>query len=249
MALSTEEKVLLDHLLEKQREENANRPPRAPGGDRKLYVFKLLDKSSSMDSYKQVTIDTYNESLDALRESEVDTFVTLIEFNAEAKITKRAQPLAQAERLTGRTYNPSGMTAIYDAIGLAFELAQTLESDYNTSFLLEVITDGEENKSSKYNAHTVKALIDAHKMTGQWTVTVMGPHGSVDLFKRLGVDVGNIATFNPNSNESRGLTKSVLRSSTANYVRSVNLSSGAVASSSTYSSVIGTNSVDDYKGA
>jgi hypothetical protein len=243
MGLSTEEKVLLDHLLEKQKEAKATEPPKVAGG-KKLYVVKALDRSSSMSPYKAVTIETYNESLDALRGSTVETYVTLIEFNASVSAGK-VQPLGQVKGLTHNSYNPNGMTAIYDAIGYAFELADKVEWDGNTSFLLEVFTDGEENSSTKYTQHTIKEIIDMRKRSGQWTVTVMGPHGSVNLFRNLGVEVGNIATFNVSSEHSRGLAKSALRKSTANYVSTVNAAVGSVQLDTAYSSVIGSNSVDD----
>lgn len=248
MALSNEEQVLLDHLLEKQRKDKEENPEKYKRGARKLYVFKVLDKSSSMSPHKEVTIATYNESLAALESSEVETFVTLIEFASQAKVAYRAMPFTSATKLNHGNYNPSGMTAMYDAIGLAFETADQLETDGNTSFLLEILTDGEENQSTRYNAQTIKNEIERRKRTGQWTITVMGPKGSVNLFQNMGVEVGNIATFNANSVKSRGAVKGVMSSATRGYVQTLNNSTGAVSVGTTYASVVGTNGgdVDDW---
>jgi uncharacterized protein YegL len=248
MALSSEEQVLLDHLLAKQREDKEKNPEKYKRGARKLYVFKVLDKSGSMSPHREVTISTFNESLGALAESEVETFVTLIEFANNAHVTYRAAPFTSAPRLTYTSYNPTGMTALFDAIGKAFEVADALEADSNTSFLLEILTDGQENCSSSYSAYSIKNEIERRKRTGQWTVTVMGPKGSVNLFANMGVELGNIATFNADSASSRSAVKGVMSSATRGYVSVLNNSAGSVSVGSTYASVIGTNAgdVDDW---
>lgn len=241
MALSNEEKILLDHLLEKQRQDKIENPQKYQRGNKKLYVFKVLDASSSMGPYLQTTISTFNESLDALKEADAEVYVTRIDFDSVARVKSRGLMTEMDHSLNSRNYRPSGMTAMYDAIGLAFEEADKLEFDSNTSFLLEILTDGEENNSRLWTMNQVQREVEARKRTGQWTVTVMGPTGSVALFKRLGVEVGNIAQFNVNSNSSRmGVTRMMAEASRG-YVKSFNSSIGSVAVSSTYASVAGTN--------
>jgi uncharacterized protein YegL len=240
MAFSTEEQVLLDHLMEKQRQDKIDNPQKyARGGSKKLYVFKLLDASSSMSSYTDQTISTFNETLDALKAAEAEVHVIRIDFDGSARIVKRG-PLNETEHHINRSnYRPSGSTAMYDAIGLAFEEANKLEADENTSFLIELLTDGEENQSRRWTAQQVKREIEARKETGQWTVTVMGPKGSVNLFQNLGVDVGNIAQFNANSVQSRGGVTRMMAAASHGYVKSLNASIGSVSVNSAYSSVAG----------
>ncbi len=245
MALSTEEQVLLDQLLEKQRQDKIANPKKYERGNKKLYVFKVLDASSSMNSYQATTISTFNESLDALKEAEADVYVTRIDFSGAASVKKRGAFNDTDHRLNTTNYRPNGMTAMFDGIGLAFQEADRLESDSDTSFLLEILTDGEENQSTHWTAQQIKREIEARKRTGQWTVTVMGPKGSVDLFKNLGVDVGNIAQFNANSASSRGGVTKMMASAATGYVRSLNASIGSVSVNSAYSSVAGTGGAAD----
>jgi Mg-chelatase subunit ChlD len=240
MALSTEQQVLLDQLLEKQRQDKIDNPKKYQRSNKKLYVFKVLDASSSMSSYTDTTISTFNESLDALKEAEAEVHVTRIDFASSASVKKRGSFNEGNHRLDRSNYRASGNTAMYDGIGLAFEEADRLESDSNTSFLLEILTDGEENISSRWTIHQLKREIEARKRTGQWTVTVMGPKGSIDLFKSMGVEVGNIAQFNANSAQSRGGVTRMMASSAQGYVKSLNASIGSVSVNSAYSSVAGT---------
>lgn len=241
MAFSNEEQVLLDHLIEKQRQDKIDNPQKYARGNKKLYVFKVLDASSSMGAYKDTTISTFNESLDALKEAEAEVHVIRIDFAHKAQVMKSGNFKETDHRLNHLNYMPSGMTAMYDGIGLAFEQADRLESDGDTSFLLEILTDGEENQSSRWTMQQVQREIEARKRTGQWTVTVMGPKGSVNLFQKLGVEVGNIAQFNANSASSRSGVTRMMASSAQGYVKSLNASIGSVSVNSAYASVAGTN--------
>lgn len=240
MALSTEEQILLDQLLEKQRQDKIENPQKYARGNRKLYVFKVLDASSSMHRYTESTISTYNESLQALEEADADVHVIRIDFADQASVTKRGGFREIDHRLTGSNYRAYGNTAMYDGIGLAFTEADRLESDANTSFLLEILTDGEENRSSYWSAYRVKQEIERRKLTGQWTITVMGPKGSVNLFQNLGVEVGNIAQFNANSITSRKGVTDLMKSATRGYVQTLNNSIGSVSVAGAYASAAGT---------
>jgi uncharacterized protein YegL len=240
MALSTEAQVLLDQLLEKQRQDKIDNPQKYARSGKKLYVFKLLDASSSMSGYTDQTISTFNETLDSLKAAEAEVNVIRIDFDSNARVVKRGLLNETEHHISRSNYRPSGSTAMYDAIGLAFEEADRLEADGNTSFLIELLTDGEENQSRRWTAHAVKQAIETRKRTGQWTVTVMGPKGSVNLFQNLGVDVGNIAQFNANSVQSRGGVTRMMSAASKGYVQTLNSSIGSVSVNSAYASVAGT---------
>lgn len=248
MALSNEEQVLLDHLLAKQREEKEKNPEKykadAARAGRRLYVFKVLDASGSMGPYVSTTVGTYNETLDALKEAQADVTVTLIEFSDYARV-KHTGPFASSPRLSNTTYRPGGMTALRDAIGLAFEEADKLAVDYDTSFLLEILTDGAENSSTKYSAARIRQEISRRKESGKWTITVMGPHGSIDIFTSMGIDVGNIAQFDASSERSRGGVTRMMQSSAKGYVQTLNNSIGSVSVNTAYASVAGTAGAAD----
>ena len=240
MALSNEEQVLLEQLLAKQRQDKIDNPQKYQRSGKTLYVFKVLDASSSMDRYTEHTISTFNESLDALKEAEAEVHVIRIDFADQARVVRRGSYNDGDHSISRGNYRAYGNTAMYDAIGLAFEEADRLVTDENTSFLMEVLTDGEENHSRKWNAHQIKREIEARKRTGQWTVTVMGPKGSVNLFQNLGVEVGNIAQFNVNSEVSRKGVSQLMASSARGYVQTLNNSVGSVSVSTAYASAAGT---------
>jgi hypothetical protein len=87
-------------------------------------------------------------------------------------------------------------------------------------------------------------MIQELNSTGRWTVTVMGPRGSLDLFtKNLGVYSGNTVQFDASSVRSRGFAKSALNASTSQYFMAT--AAGATSVSDAYSSVVQGGDVDN----
>ena len=239
MALTKEEQVTLDLLLKKR-----------DGQTKKLvHVISLLDKSGSMVTGKSRTISAFNENAQIMRsEEDENTRVTstFITFESSVKVVFAQAGVNRLEPLTDKSFVPSGGTALYDGIGDALNLALSFEaaSDANTSFLLQITTDGEENASKRFQPHHLKSRIEELQKSGRWTITVMGPKGSIDLFaETLGVARGNLATFDASSVRSRGFAANATVASTQNYFKSVKSGAGAVMDS--YSSIAPSGSVDD----
>ena len=68
------------------------------------------------------------------------------------------------EPLSQHDYNPSGSTALYDAIGNTIDWFRN-EHDV----LMVIVTDGEENSSKKYTKSQINKMIDEKKEKNNWT--------------------------------------------------------------------------------
>jgi hypothetical protein len=240
MSLSPEEQQMLNMLQAKQ----------ARGSQKIVHAIQVLDGSTSMDHGKDITISTFNESVDSLRDNQVGkTTATLLTFSDHVRVVYKQASLSAVQRLTNSNYTTSGMTALFDAIAEAINLGKTFEgADSNAQFLLQIFTDGDENKSrSIYKSGPVlKELIESVTNTGRWTITVAGPGGQINNFvDRLGIHRGNTHTYDPSSLVARGHTRSAFVASTANYM--ANAAVGVTAMNNAYSSVapvIKTDSTD-----
>lgn len=207
---------------------------------RTTHVIQVLDRSSSMQTGRDITISTYNEQLDVMKQAQLRdggvTTVTMVVFSYAAELAYQAQTLDKVQPLTTENYVPGGMTALYDAIGLAIESAKTLDASGDTAFLLQIFTDGEENQSKKFTLVQLKSMIEELNATGKWTVTVAGPKGTVDLFaKNIAIMPGNVTGFEPNSLASRSYTKGLMVDAQAHYFSA--RASGATSVADAYSSV------------
>jgi hypothetical protein len=112
----------------------------------------LLDRSGSMESCRQDTIDGMNAFIESQRE--LGGTMTLCLFDNEFETVYERTPIEDVPLLTEETFVPRGGTSLYDAIG------NVLKMNLSDDTMVIVLTDGEENSSSMYTAPHVKDLIE-----------------------------------------------------------------------------------------
>ncbi len=141
----------------------------------KTVVAIVLDRSSSMGYTQKQTISGYNEYVSQIKEdaAEAPTEVCLITFNGNVYEHFWKVPVEQLTEITDKDYLPSGSTALYDAINYTISKLQS-EDDGNTSYLLIIISDGEENSSKHTQLNALKECIEGCKNDDSWTITYMG---------------------------------------------------------------------------
>lgn len=167
----------------------------------KAYISIVLDESGSMMSAYQQTINGFNEQIQSIKENltaNIETLVTLITFNGSFRTQFVNVPADQVKELDTLTYKPSGMTALYDAMGEAINILEASPDINNptTSVLMVVISDGEENSSKMFTAKEVKDKLERYQEEANWTVTYMGANQNVQaVAQNLGVNLGNVSMF------------------------------------------------------
>ena len=134
----------------------------------KTYINVILDKSGSMQSVLTDTIGGFNTWLDAQRKAKGSQALTLTLFDTGLE-TSRYDDLLACPHLTEKSYIPSGMTALLDAIGHVINTVPTKAK----KVLVVIITDGYENSSHEYTRDAIKALIKAKEEAG-WTFAYLG---------------------------------------------------------------------------
>jgi len=167
--------------------------------EKKEYILFILDKSGSMNSCKTQTINGFNEQLQELNKtSDIKTFVSLVEFSSSVEIVFWNKPLEEVEYLNNETYEPNGSTAMLDAVGQAVSKLKNdthINDDDDVTFLVIIISDGEENSSKEYNWNTVKNIITECKEES-WTITYMGSNQDLsEIQKRMNIYSGNTMSY------------------------------------------------------
>ena len=165
----------------------------------------VLDNSSSMQGISKATVDAVNTRISALRQEAQrhnhNFSVTLITFSDNANPpTYSLVPLNNVVNLNYSDYKPNGWTALLDGVGAAIELFQKVTLGPNDAYLIEVITDGQENYSEKYwdgvhyqnsrsrnnvwgqpihTHHKINLvdLMDSLSRQGVWTIVFQVPKG------------------------------------------------------------------------
>lgn len=167
----------------------------------KNYVAIVLDESGSMESMRQETIDAFNQQAEAIRTqaADMETLVSLVKFNTSVPDPVYwSEPAATARPITKRDYEPNGWTAMLDAVGLTIDrLCKVKDADAeDVSFLVVIISDGEENNSKRYTWQGVAEKIQTLDKTGRWTFAYMGSNQDLGAISRkMAIPMDNVAAF------------------------------------------------------
>lgn len=137
-------------------------------------VLIIQDRSGSMGSRVQETIDGYNEYIATLQEDDSDeAFLTLVQFDNRYEVKVKDKPVGRVPQLNRDTFVPRGMTRLLDAVGRS--LSEFKETVGKTDRALVVImTDGGENDSREWDSHKVSDLITELEDTDRYTFIFMG---------------------------------------------------------------------------
>ena len=136
-------------------------------------IYCAIDCSGSMTPYIDRTVSGFNEFVQS---SSDDSVLSLLLFSDTVKVVSENIKIPDVKPLTAALYRPRGCTALLDGIGQAIELAEKFESKSwadDMSTVILIMTDGEENASTKYTKTRINKLITKKKLLG-WSFIFMG---------------------------------------------------------------------------
>ena len=165
---------------------------------KKTLVIFLLDETGSMESYKEATINGFNEYLQSLKKDGKDTLFTLTRFNSDKIETPySAVPISEVEELTDETYRPDAMTPLYDAIAKTVrKTEEALKGKRSKPKILFVIqTDGLENASREHDRKAIFQMIEAKKAE-KWMFVYLGADQDAwDVGTSIGIPGSNTMNY------------------------------------------------------
>lgn len=158
------------------------------------HALVVLDKSGSMAPLQADTIGGYNTWLTSTREEHPGVMLTRVLFDGTIRVEEPVR-IGNAESLTPLTYVPSGSTALYDALRDGLGAMDALIGPHDRALVL-VVTDGEENASTRTDADWVHTAIKERTDRGNWTFTYLSadPNGFTHA-KRIGIPRLNSSSF------------------------------------------------------
>src|SRR5262249_36614157 len=132
-----------------------------------FYAYILLDRSGSMESCRDITIDAFNEYVMGLRRSdEFDARLTLTTFDSTSIDTlSHAEAAKSFLELTRQTYVPRASTPLLDAIGHAVADMDKITPRADEKIALVILTDGHENASTEHTKETIRKLLADRQAT------------------------------------------------------------------------------------
>jgi hypothetical protein len=178
------------------------------------YIAVVLDESGSMGVVRDATIEGFNAFVTEQAKQPGEVRATLVKFNGavSAPVFTDA-PLSEVPQLRHSNYNPSGGTALYDAIGqtilsLGQRLKDMPEEKRPGKVIFLIQTDGDENSSFHYTLAAIKEMISHQQVKYNWGFMFLG--ANIDAFAggdMLGIARSATLQYTPQS--SRNAFKSV----------------------------------------
>lgn len=182
-------------------------------------IFLLLDESGSMNPIRDQTVNTVNDVVQSLKVGSLasgqNTEFTLVRFNSEIKPSTKT--LIEWVKPLGRMdYMPGSSTRLFDAVG--HTLTDALRSDDGvTSYVVNVVTDGEDMGSHQFNSNQVVNLIKKAQATDRFTIVFLVPPGYKNrLCQDFDIPTGNVQEWEATEKGVRGAGSS-LQSGYSNY--------------------------------
>lgn len=161
------------------------------------HYLLILDRSGSMGSIRTEILSAINEQIgqikDLQRKFPEQTFiVSLVTFNQDITPVFENISALELREISPREYEPNGMTALLDAIGLSIHklkhrFGKEIEQD-EASAVVAVFTDGYENSSKEYSHTQIRKMIARLDEEPNWTFTYVGAtHDAIEIAISLSI--------------------------------------------------------------
>jgi uncharacterized protein YegL len=137
-------------------------------------VTVILDRSGSMDAIASDVVGGFNSFLAEQRRQPGECRLTLVQFDDQYEVLYAGVPLPDVRRLTARTYQPRGSTALLDAVGRTIDAAgrrfsELPEPTRPDRVLMVIVTDGLENASTDYTREQIFKMISTQQDVYHWS--------------------------------------------------------------------------------
>lgn len=175
----------------------------------------VIDKSGSMSGLAKDTIGSFNTFIKEQKEVPGDAAFTLCAFNHDYTLIHDFVKLGAVPDLDSASYRPSGNTALLDALGATInsvgqKLAAMPEDERPSKVIFLIITDGQENASSKFTKEQIKSMVEHQREVYKWEFVFIG--ANIDAFhdgQAYGFTGQNSVSYNATKGGTHQLYSSV----------------------------------------
>jgi uncharacterized protein YegL len=165
------------------------------------HIAVVLDRSGSMDTIKSDTIGGFNTFLRDQKNAEGTATFTLTQFDHQYETVYNMVNIQDIPELNDRTFEPRGMTALYDAVcrtidAVGRELHSMRESSKPEKVVFVIITDGAENASEEFNVDQMKERIELQQNVYNWEFVFLAANqDAVQSAQRFSIKAANAMSY------------------------------------------------------
>lgn len=150
-------------------------------------IVIVLDRSGSMHSIRKATVEGINNFIDEVQKTPGDGFWTLVQFDDWDSCKGRNEhfpnvvfagvPDKEVRKLTMEDFQPSGSTALIDAVCITIQKVRERVGDDPSKrhkIMFVIVTDGHENASREYKASQLRELTAELESQYGWKFLYLG---------------------------------------------------------------------------
>lgn len=163
-----------------------------------VHICMIIDESGSMYSSREDVVGGFKKMIDEQKvEKNGSCSVSLYRFASEVKKDYIGKDVNEIENIN---YQPSGLTAMNDGIGIAITeigewLSKMEEDERPEKNIIVIMTDGAENNSREYDFLRVREMIKHQEEKYNWTFIYMGTDiTKTDDVKKLGIKMSRFSS-------------------------------------------------------
>ena len=160
----------------------------------------VLDRSGSMRGMQEPAVDSYNRFLNDQKSVEGEANLTLMLFDTEFENPVDSRPISAVPDMGANEFQPRGMTALLDAIGLSIKktrrrIKEMPEDQRPGKVIFAIFTDGHENASTRYNWEQISRKISKRTVKDGWEFLFLGANqDAVATAAKMNIDENNAST-------------------------------------------------------
>ncbi len=171
----------------------------------KTYIGMVIDRSGSMNSIRDQTIDGINTFINEQRASGEDIVVSYAQFDDVYELVYDSVGLEFVPAITRETFVPRSMAALNDAIGktinhVASYIAAQPDADRPNKVVMVIVTDGQENASRNFTSGAIRELVTDKQSNHDWQFVFLAANQNAVLTGRdYGIRAGSSMNYAANT--------------------------------------------------
>lgn len=187
----------------------------------KTDIAVVLDRSGSMQSIKDATLDGFNKFLEEQKAAPGECSLTLVQFDDHYEVVHKAIDIKDVPHLTASTFVPRGTTALLDAMGKLINdtgarLQSIPEDQRPDKVIFVVITDGAENASREFKREQIFEMVSHQRDKYSWEFVFLGANiDSIATATSLGFQGSNAMNYVASDKGTRSAWVSLSNSMTS----------------------------------
>jgi len=179
-------------------------------------IALVLDRSGSMESVREATIDAFNEFINGQKADPNEVNLLFVQFDSAGPHDIVFDGLIKDfSGLSLDNYVPRDLTPLHDAIGwtvteLGRRLSGVSEDQRPEKVVVVILTDGLENASTDFTNETVAALVKQQTDIYKWAFVFLAANQDAVLTaKGLNIKKGSALSYNSNGLSLRSMSASL----------------------------------------